>query len=175
MMAPSRVDLLPRRRHQRGCRKEARLEIVRPEVYVCNTCGELPGDAFHASVIKHKKHMCKSCIKDRNVRYARERPEVFAAQQARLCAGPGSEGFSARDFAAVVERHNHTCAITGATGVPMTVVAADSERPLSMENAAVVRRRLVPALARMAGEQRARLLQEGAAKGRPAPGAVTMV
>ena len=134
-----------------------------PETWSCKACGELPVTAFHASVIKDCKHLCKACIRSRNMKYINERPEVFVARRAREGAGPGSEEFSAKDVAVIMERFGHACAMTGTPGVPLTIVAVDAARPLDVDNAAPVWRCMAPSLSRMGRAQRREVLLAGAA------------
>ena len=169
----TRADQLPHRRRRQGAgeRRPRRPAGPLPDTWSCAVCGELPATEFHASVIADRKHACKACIHARNDRHARERPEVYAARRARNCAGPGSEDFSARDAAAVLDRFGHRCAMTGFADVPLSIVAVDPARPLGADNAAPVWRCMAPELGRMGRARRMELLLAGAVGGPQVGGA----
>ena len=92
----------------------------------CATCGYLPADQFHPSVVRLRQRSCRSC---RNRANKRRRTGSEAArilcnfrQRIRKTAPALSRCWEVADVQALLEQQKHRCAVTGQSRCKLTLV-----------------------------------------------------
>ena len=92
----------------------------------CATCGYLPPDHFHPSVVRLRQRSCRSC---RNQANKRRRTGSEAArilcnfrQRIRKTAPALSRCWEVADVQALLEQQGHRCAVTGQSRCKLTLV-----------------------------------------------------
>ena len=92
----------------------------------CATCGYLPADQFHPSVVRLRQRSCRSC---RNRANRRRRTGSEAArilcnfrQRIRKTAPALSRCWEVADVQALLEQQKHRCAVTGQSRCKLTLV-----------------------------------------------------
>jgi hypothetical protein len=109
------------------------------DVFLCKTCGLLDVSEFYASSVRNHLHRCKTCdTEHRRKMYGERRPLI---KEASACRIRENVTLTTDDFVTVCERYKNTCVITGSKG-RLTLVKADTSKPLSVDNAVPVARGL---------------------------------